>query len=267
MVGNIIVAVLCNLVAAMILVSGIFSGIKNGWKVSLVKLFLTAGSLVGVYFLTPTFSDNLLGIAVEGRTLGSIIIPNYLSLGSVNSVIFTALFLAFYAFILFVCKIVKICMINALKNKKENKAKMLRAKSINPRAERMARRAAKKQLKAQYQQMKNRFWSRFFGCFINIIVAAAVGVVTLMPFGYIAKIMNKNGDKAYLVDGFEYTLNGVIPESVFDWAIHNEKAPTTDEVPEDGNEDVTPPATETPEPEQPAPEAPEVPEVENGAEE
>lgn len=222
MVGDIIVAVLCNLVAAMILVSGIFSGINHGLKISLIKLFLTAGSLVGVYFLTPTLSDKLLGIAVDSETLGSLIIPNYLSLASVNSVIFTILFLAFYAFILFVCKVVEICMINTLKNKKENKVKMLRAKSINPRAERLARRAAKKQLKAQYQQMKNKFWSKFFGCFVSIIIAAAVGIVTLMPFGYIAKVINKNGDKAYLVDGFEYTLNGVIPESVFDWVIHNE---------------------------------------------
>ena len=260
MVGNIIVAVACNLVAVMILVSGIFSGIKNGWKVSLVKLFLTAGSLVGVYFLTPTLSDKLLGIAVEGRTLGSIIIPNYLSLGSVNSVIFTALFLAFYAFILFVCKIVKICLVNSLKDKKENKAKMIRAKSINPKAERMARRAAKKQLKLEYQQMKNRFWSGFFGCFIGIIISVAVGIVTLMPFGYIAKLMNKNGDKPYLEKGYEHTLNGLIPESVFDWTIHNKvdvkDKPVVDEetpeeepgvvIPGDGAESETP-EIETPE--------------------
>lgn len=234
MVGNITVAVLCNLVAAMILVSGIFSGIKNGWKVSLVKLFLTAGSLVGVYFLTPTLSDKLLGIAVEGRTLGSIIIPNYLSLGSVNSVIFTALFLAFYALTLFTCKIIKICLVNKLKDKKENKAKMIRAKSINPRAERMAIREARRQLRLKYQKMKNRFWSKFFGCFVSIIISVVVSLVVLMPYGYVADIMNKNGDKEYLEKGFEYTLNGVIPESVFDWVIHNdaEDIPETPAEPE-----------------------------------
>ena len=260
MVGNIIVAVGCNLVAVMILVSGIFSGIKNGWKVSLVKLFLSVGSFFGSYFLTPTLSDKLLGIAVEGRTLGSIIIPNYLSLGSVNSVLFTLIFLAFYALTLFICKIVKICLVNSLKDKKENKAKMIRAKSINPKAERMARRAAKKQLKLAYQQMKNKFWSRFFGCFIGIIVSVAVGIVTLMPFGYIAKLMNKNGDKTYLENGYEYTLNGLIPESVFDWTIHNKvdvkDKPVVDEetpeeepgvvIPGDGAESETP-ETETPE--------------------
>ena len=238
MIGNIIVAVLCNLVTVMILVSGIFSGIKNGWKVSLVKLFLTAGSFFGSYFLTPVSSDAMLGITVDSTTLGSLIVPKYLSLGSVNSVIFTLVFLAFYALTLFVCKIVRICLINKLKDKKENKVKMIRARSINPRAERMARRAAKKQLKAQYQKTKNKFWSRFFGCFIGAIISVFVSLVVLMPYGYIAKVMNTNGDKAYLVDGFEYTLNGVIPDSVFDWAIHNEveeeKPETPDEeLPED----------------------------------
>ena len=237
MVGNIIVAVICNLVAVMILVSGIFSGIKNGWKVSLIKLFLAVGSFFGSYFLTPVLSDNLLGTTVDSTTLGSLIVPKYLSLASVNSVLFTLIFLAFYALTLFICKIVKICLVNSLKDKKENKAKMIRAKSINPKAERMARRAAKKQLKLEYQQMKNKFWSRFFGCFIGIIVSVAVGIVTLMPFGYIAKLMNKNGDKPYLEEGYEYTLNGLIPESVFDWTIHNkdvEDEPAIDEeIPEE----------------------------------
>ena len=237
MVGNIIVAVACNLVAVMILVSGIFSGLKNGWKVSLVKLFLTAGSFFGSYFLTPVISDAILGITVESTTLGSIVVPNYLSLASVNSVIFTAVFLAFYALTLFICKIINICLINKLKDKKENRVKMIRARSINPKAERMAKRAAKKQLKAQYQQLKNKPLSRFFGCVVGIIISVVVGLVVLMPYGYLADIMNKNGDKEYLEAGFEYTLNGVIPESVFDWAIHNDtknvpEAPAEPEAPE-----------------------------------
>ena len=106
---------------------------------------------------------------------------------------------------------------------------MIRAKSINPKAERMARRAAKKQLKLEYQQMKNKFWSRFFGCFIGIIISFAVGIITLMPFGHIAEVMNKDGDKPYLEKGFEYTLNGVLPDSVFDWAIHNKEEVVEDE--------------------------------------
>ena len=234
MFGNIIVAVACNLVAVMILVSGIFSGLKNGWKVSLVKLFLTAGSFFGSYFLTPVISDAILGITVESTTLGSIVVPNYLSLASVNSVIFTVVFLAFYALTLFICKIINVCLVNKLKDKKENKVKMIRARSINPKAERMARRAAKKQLKAQYQQLKNKPLSRFFGCVMGIVISVVVGLVVLMPYGYIANIINKNGDKEYLEAGFEYTLNGVIPESVFDWVIHNdaEDVPETPAEPE-----------------------------------
>ena len=137
--GNIIVAVVCNLIAVMILVSGIFSGIKNGWKISMLKLGLTAGCLVGTYFLTTVVSDTILNITIEEITLGSLIVPTYLSLGSINSVIFMSIFLAFHAVNCLTCTIVRVCAINKLKNVRENKVKMIRAKSINPRAERMAR--------------------------------------------------------------------------------------------------------------------------------
>ena len=245
MVGNIIVAVLCNLVAAMIVVSGIFSGIKNGWKVSLVKLFLTVGSFFGAYFLTPVLISKLLGIAVDKVTLGSLIVPRYLTTGSINSIIFLLVFVAFYALTLFICHIVRACLINKLKDKQENKIKMIRAKSINPKAERMARRAAKKQLVSDYNQVKNRFLSKFFGCIIGLVIAAAVSLITLMPYGYIVKLINKDGKKPYLEKGYEYTLNGIIPEKVFDWTIHNKN----DVIKED--------TVVTPQPEDPEVETPE----------
>lgn len=222
MFGNIAVAVVCNVVAFMILFCGIFSGIKNGWKVSLIKLVLSVGSFFGAHFLTTTVSDKLLNITVETTTLGSLIIPKYLSLGSVNSFIFLALFLIFYMITIFVCKIVRACLINSLKDRKQNKIKMIRAKSINPKAERMARRAAKKELKREYNQLKNRFWSRFFGCIIGIIISACVSIIVLMPFGYAAPLMNRYGDKAYLEVGYKYTLNSLIPQSVYDWTINND---------------------------------------------
>ena len=56
--ANVIVAVACNLVAVLILFSGLFSALRIGWKVSLTKFILTLGGGVGAYFLTPVNKHN-----------------------------------------------------------------------------------------------------------------------------------------------------------------------------------------------------------------
>lgn len=227
--ANIIVAVACNLVAVFILISGIFSAIRDGWKVSLTKLFLVIGGGVGTYFLTPVASDKFYTIEGVETVLNKV--GGGISVGTINSCIFLILFMLFYAVILMICSIVRHCIIKKLRNKKLNKLKMKRAKSINPHAERMAARAEWKALKAKYREQRRWYHSLISG-FIGSIVAVVVGFVVLMPYRYIAKDINYKGDKEYLTKGYEYTLNGIIPDKVSDFLVHAEVEAKEDEVPE-----------------------------------
>lgn len=226
---NVIVAVACNVVAALILMSGIFSSIRDGWKVTLIKLGLTLSGGVGAYFLTPVVSDALCELEGVSEFLGTT--GKGISTGTLNSCIFLILFMLFYVVVLMTCVTVRHFLIKKLRNKKLNKLKMKRAKSINPRAEKMAVKAEWKALKLKYNEQKRWYCSLISG-FIGAIVAVVVGFVVLMPYGYIAKDINCNGDKEYLVEGYEYTLNGVLSDKVSDFLVHVEVEAKEDEVPE-----------------------------------
>ena len=195
MVAEIIVAVVCNLIALLILISGVFTAKSNGLRVTLIKFVGTLGALVGSYFLTPTISNALYGIngfeLFVSNTIGA-------SIGTINSCIFFVLFMAFYAFILMICSIVKHSLIKKMQNKKLNKIKIKRAKSINPKAERMVRKSEWKAARVKYSE-RRKWYHKLLSCLLGSIIAVSIGIITLMPFGYIGKDIDKASDKEYLV--------------------------------------------------------------------
>lgn len=217
MLTEILVAVACNLIAFLILISGIFTAKSNGIRVTLVKFFGVVGALVGIYFLTPVVSDALFGINGVSTFVKDVIGA---SVGTVNSCIFFLLFIFAYLIIAIICSIVKHCLMKKLQDKKANKIKMKRAKSINPKAERMVKKAEWKAVKAKWAE-NNRWYYQILSCFVGAIIAVVIGIVTLMPYEFIAKDINHDGSKEYLIKGFEYTLNDQIPDSFFDSVTHN----------------------------------------------
>lgn len=245
MVSNIIVAVACNLVATLILLGGILSTCKVGIRIAGLRLFLTIAGGVGAYFLTPIFSNKLLGISVEvaetTSTLGTLLIGNgaeftgVLSLGSFNSVVYLIIFVVFYLLGTMICNIRKHSLISRVREKSLNKARIKRAKSINPKAERIARKTEWKKMVVEYRS-NLKWWRRLLSTLLGAISAVIVGFVVLTPYGFIAKDLNKNGDKQYLVDGYNYTLNGIIQNKIefdFDaWLVGALEVETEDEQPE-----------------------------------
>lgn len=211
--ANIIVAIACNLVALSILISGIFNAIHNGFRVTLIKFIMALGGGVGAYFLTPYVSNKFYGI--EGM---STVLKGKISQSTINGCIFLLWFLAFYLFTLIVCKIVRHCIIKKLRNKKLNKLKIKRAKSINPSAEKAAKKAEWRALKLKYAESK-RWYHKLFSFIFGAVISIVVGYVILLPFGYISKDMKK----PYLIKGYNYTLNGVMGEKVSDFLVHAEK--------------------------------------------
>lgn len=209
MVGTIITAVAYNLVAVFILISGIFSAVRDGVKITLIKLFLTLCGGVGAYFLTPYISKKIYKISWISTAL-----KGKVSQSTINGCLFLFWFLIFYVIVLMICSIIRYCNIKKLRNKKLNKLKMKRAKSINPSAERAAKRAEWRALKLKYTERK-RWYHRLFSCIIGMILSVVVGYMVLLPFGYISKDMKK----PYLIKGYKYTLNGVIGEKIPDFLI------------------------------------------------
>lgn len=216
---SVIIAIVCNLTMVLILASGIMSAIRDGVKTSIVKLVLTLSGGVGAFFLTPVIHDTIYG--VDG--VPTIFENVGISTGSVNSILFLVFFLIFYAFTILICNIVRHFQIKKLRDKKLNNIKMKRAKSINPRAEKAVKRAEWKALKAKRKE-RIRWYHRLISSCIGAIIAVTVGYVVSMPYGYIAKdICAKEESKVFLLDGFNYTLNGLVGDEVPDFLIHSEK--------------------------------------------
>ena len=265
---SIIVAVVCNLIAVLILFSGIFSSLNSGWKVMVTKVILLCGCLVGAYFSTPFLSEQLANIPYGDKILGEPL-TEALGVGVVNSAMFAFSALFLYAIDEMVCSILRHSLIKSLREKSENKAKLKRAKSINPKAEKIARIASWKALKAEYKA-QNVWWKKLISGFIGVVIAVVVGVVALLPYGYAAERLNSRGTREYLEQGYDYTLNGIIDnafEDFFDWVI-SVGTPTVEEEEVEGGEEE---GGETPSPEEGQPETPEegneeAPEINDGAE-
>lgn len=221
--AQIITAVICNLIAALILVGGILSSLKCGWKVSLTKFILTGCSYVATFFLAPYLANKLLGIEALEVSLGKVLETYHISQATVSSCLFLLIFLVLYLVVSIICSIEKHCLIKGMRKRATiNRAKIRRAKSINPEAERAAKRTAWKEMKASYYSTNN-FWKRLASLLMGIAVAVSVGIVVIIPFGYVAKDMNYNGSKEYLVKGYEKTLPGLIGDKFTDWVIRAEK--------------------------------------------
>lgn len=148
-----------------------------------------------------------------------------MSLTLINSIIYLIVFIVFYFIGSLICKIFKHSFIKGIREKSANKARIIRAKSINPKAERAARRFEFKQMKLEYRASL-KWWRRLISCFIGVISAFIVGFVVLIPVGQIFKFMNKEGNRPYLEEGYKYTINGLIEDKVdfdFDgWLVHGD---------------------------------------------
>lgn len=231
---NTIIAITCNLIVALILVSGILSTFRAGIRVSGLRLLFTILACVGAFFLTPAISKPILGLTVQAATeeipttilLSDILIDKIgMSLTLINSIIYLIIFIIIYFIGSLVCKVFKHSFIKGIREKSANRARIRRAKSINPKAERAARRSEFKQMKVEYRASL-KWWRRLISCFIGVVSAFIVGFVVLIPVGQVFKFMNREGNRPYLEEGYKYTINGLIEDKVdfdFDgWLVHGD---------------------------------------------
>lgn len=241
--ASIIVAIVCNLIAVLILVSGILTTVKAGIRVAGTRLFFTIASCVGAFFLTPVVSDLVLGVTVAEATetveaicISNIIANLGISIASVNSVMYLIIFFAFYLFGTAICNIVKHVLIKGVRKGTINKARIKRAKSINAKAEKIAKKAEWKEMVKEYK-VNMKWWGKLISTFMGIISSVLVGFVVLTPYNFVAKdIVAQDETKQFLLDGFDYTLNGIIEDKInfdFDgWLVNAQEIPMDPETPE-----------------------------------
>ena len=216
--SEIVVAIICNLVAALLLTSGVLTSLKCGWKVALTKFCLMLGGVAAAYFLTPFISDKILGIERSGIVLADVLLNYGITQPIINSCLFAIIVLLIYILNISLCSLLKYRLIKGMKKDITlNSAKIKRAKSINPKAEKVAKKTIYKEMKNLYES-NNTFFKKLISLVLGIVVSVALGIVLLMPFGYISKSF-VDGDKAYLYKGYEKTLNGVIGQDAFDFII------------------------------------------------
>ena len=237
--GSVIVAIICNLVALLVIICGLINGARNSWKVSLIRFLLVIAGGVGIFFLNPIVTEAVGKIMLskaENITVAQFLMGDVargidgigMSLASFNSIFFTLLVLVWYGIVSIVCKIVRHALIKSYRHDKANKAKAKRARSINPKAEKKAKKARWKALQKEYKDNNKKF-KKFISCILSFITAVVLSVIILMPFDYIGEDINRRADgkKAYLEKGYYYTLNGVIDEKidfkVFDWLVDAEE--------------------------------------------
>ena len=94
--STILISVICNVVAVLVLLGCLFGASRNSWKVSLLKLSLTLCCGVVCYFATPILSEMMCAVSLEGTTLGVVLFNLGISIFSINSIIFTLLFVLGY---------------------------------------------------------------------------------------------------------------------------------------------------------------------------
>lgn len=216
---DIIVAILCNLVPAFILICGIISGIKSGIRISILNLISVLSAGVLAYFACPLISNKLtsLSIAINESSIYilDILKVNGVSIGTINSVIYLISFVIIYLFGLLFCNLIKNTFIlNKLKDKTENKARLKRAKSINPKAERIAKKTMVKALKVKFDNSLN-WWNRLISTLIYIVASLLIGFIVLIPYKFIASdLVAIDSNKQYLLNGYNYTINGLIEKHI-----------------------------------------------------
>ena len=234
---KIIVAIICNLITALVVICGILTSSKGGWRVALAKLTLTLGAGVGVYFLTPYISNKLW--CIEGVSA----LANQLSISqaTVNSCIFFVTFLLTYAFVCILCTFIKHILVRSVRKlTTDNKARLKRAKSINPKAERASKRQLWRELNNEFKA-RNKWYKRLIAVLMGLVTHCLVVFVLLLPINYIAKDLNKvsNNQYSYIDEGYAYTLNGVVGDGIMDWVISAPVSTSDDSVEDVPSEEPT----------------------------
>lgn len=149
---NIALPIVLNLVTVGLVILGIISGIKNGFKYEITKLAIFLGLGVGSYFLSPVVS-NLINLDI--------------------TIVFSGMLLIAFLLSLLIISLIK------LKLDDNRLIKIKTSKLINNA--KPIKGIKKKRNKLDKLQLKLSLPSKIFGALISIVLAIAINYVIYLP--------------------------------------------------------------------------------------
>lgn len=163
---NIWLPIVTNVLAALIVVLGIFEGRKNGFGLQWIKALFLCGAAVGVHLLSPIVTNLLVKIPVIAQftALTTSFKP------ALNSVVYVILFLLAYLIVSRVITIIRNVIINRKVKADLNDKKLI-----------------KKQRKAILKSRSK--FSKIVGSIFGIVTSLAFVFILIMPLKYVPATM------------------------------------------------------------------------------
>ena len=206
---NIWLPIITNIIIAALLVCGVFVGKKNGWVSQLVKLVVSCGAGVGIYFLSPVLTNFLCRIPFMTK-----IVTDAIMYSALNSLIYVLLFVIVYALVSLVMRLIR------KHKKREDKVKKVKVKKVKSkrvrktkeerRLARENRRLIRKQKREEAKQKEKQKSKvdKIVGAILGFVMALIIGFVVFMPIKYCFKSLDKALQLDQITTGYEYTPYG-----------------------------------------------------------
>lgn len=205
---NIVLSIISNALIALVLVLGIFIGIKNEWKISLTKLVFSLGFGVGLYFLNPILTTSVSKIAFINKLIEN----NLITLTTLKACVFSLSFLILFGILSIILMIIRHHRNEVRYLKSQNIVLTKRAKAIDKNTEkvlkkedRKARKLKRKELARQHKK------ARIFGAILEVLVSIVAIFVIFTPVKYVVK--NELKDVQNIETVYDYTPIGQLDKA------------------------------------------------------
>lgn len=204
---DIILTIISNALIAIVLLLGVFVGIKNEWKISLTKLILTLGIGVGLYFLNPILVNSVSKIPFINNLLAA----NMITLITLKSCVFALAFLVLFGLLTLI-----LCIIRHHRNevrilKAQNGVLINRAKALDKNIEKTLKKEAKKLEKQKRKEIKKQHKiARIFGAIIECLVAIIAVFVLFIPT---KAILNNELKDLHIEEVYTNTMYGQLDKA------------------------------------------------------
>lgn len=177
---NIVLPIISNVIVALVLLLGVFTGLKQEWKLSLVKLLLICGIGVASYFLITPVTNLLVSI------------PALSNIGF-SDITFRAC--SFSAMFLIASLVVEVVMLLIARCRDKKRRKIMsngiivkRAKALDKRAEKSLRKEDRRNKRLERKNFRKAHKkARLFGAVLSVLAYVLIAFALFIPVKYVAK--------------------------------------------------------------------------------
>lgn len=200
---NIIFPIITNIILVAIFATTVLTGKKLGWKASLINLTITAGAIIGGYFLAE-----IPFIAALHMNHFSIL-SNLLFKYTVASIVGCNVFFIETILSFIICKHKSLIKVEAI-----NTAKIKRAKSIDKKTEKFIRKQEKHAEKVSRIYKKLSKKSSLFGVLISIVLGLLIVCMGYIQIKSTCILLQERTNIEWLDEGYTYTLPGQLDKII-----------------------------------------------------